>query len=94
MSRIDSSESFTSTGTSKQIPLRDDFNVSIDFSTGSGVGTVELQRSFDKGNTWHTTDTYTSDAEQIGDATGEGSIIWRLNCSAFTSGTIIARISQ
>lgn len=94
MSRIDSSESFAATGTSEQIALRDDFNVSIDFTTESGVGTVELQRSFDQANTWHTTDTFTADNESVGNATGEGSILWRLNCSAFTSGVINARISQ
>ena len=94
MALIKSTASFTGTGTSDPvISLRDDFNLSLDFSTGSGVGTVELQRSFDQGNTWFTTDTFTADTENVGDATREN-LRWRLNCTAFTSGIIAARISQ
>ena len=93
MALISSTKSFTGTGTSDPISLRDDFNVSLDFTTGTGIGTVELQRSFDQGNTWFTTDSFTADDEKIGDATREN-LRWRLNCTAFTSGIIAARISQ
>ena len=95
MSRIVLEKSFTATGpTATDIPLSGLFNFSADFTSGPGAGTVQLQRSFDKGLTWKTTDTASVDNEGVGEATGEGSIRWRLNCSAFTSGTIITRISQ
>ena len=94
MSRIDIDANFTGTGPTETIPISRLFNFSADCTSGPGVGTVELQRSFDKGLTWKTTDSVTADTESVGEATGEGSVIWRLNCSAFTSGTIIARISQ
>ena len=93
MALKESTASFTGTGTSDPISLRDDFNLSLDFSTGAGVGTVDLQRSFDQGNTWHTTDTFSSDTQNVGEATRE-ELRWRLNCTAFTSGIIAARISQ
>ena len=94
MSRIFLEESFTGTGaTATDIPLSGKFNFSADFTTGTGIGTVQLQRSFDSGVSWKTTDSLTADDESVGEAV-ENSVRWRLNCSAFTSGTIIARISQ
>lgn len=84
--------SFTSAVPSEQVALNSDFNLSLDFSTGSGVGTVELQRSFDDGVTWETTDTISSDTENNGLAVGN--LVWRLNCTAFTSGTIAGRLEQ
>jgi len=94
MSKVVLEVSFTSA-----VPSDDDialdglFNFSADFVTGTGVGTVQVQRSFDNARTWKTTDEFTTDVENIGEAT-ENSVRWRLNCSAFTSGTITARISQ
>ena len=86
--------SFTSAVPSDDtVPLIGLFNLSVDFTTGTGVGTVELQRSFDNELTWKTVDSFTADNESVGDA-AENSVRWRLNCSAFTSGTITARISQ
>ena len=85
---------FTSAiASAKNVPLSGKFNFSADFTTGTGVGTVQLQRSFDNGVTWKTTDEFTADDESVGDAV-ENSVRWRLNCSAYTSGTITARISQ
>ena len=83
---------FTSTGASDVIALSGGFNLSLDFTTGSGVGTVELQRSFDDGVTWETTDSKTADTEENGLAVSN--LLWRLECTAFTSGTIAGRLEQ
>ena len=83
---------FTSAIASDPVALSGGFNLSLDFTTGSGVGTVELQRSFDKGVTWETVDSKTADAEENGNA--NGNLLWRLNCTAFTSGTISGRLEQ
>ena len=83
---------FTSAVASEQAALSGDFNVSLDYTTGSGVGTVELQRSFDDGVTWLTTDSFTADEQSIGDAVGN--ILWRLNCTTFTSGVIACILEQ
>ena len=92
MSRALLEVSFTSATNSSNIALNGDFNLSLDFTTGSGVGTVDLQRSFDDGVTWETTDTISADTEKNGLAVSN--LLWRLNCSAFTSGTIACRLEQ
>ena len=53
--------SFTGVEYSSNFQTRAGFNLSL---SGFGVGTVLLQRSFDKGATWVTVETYTADAEQ------------------------------
>ena len=92
MSRALLEVDFTSATASDTVALNGDFNVSLDFTTGSGVGTVEMQRSFDSGATWETTDTYTADTEL--NALAVSNLLWRLNCSAYTSGTIAGRLEQ
>ena len=51
-----------------------------------------VRRSTDDGVTWETTDTISSDTENNGLAVGN--LVWRLNCTAFTSGTIAGRLEQ
>ena len=85
-------QDFTSTGVSESIRLSDKFNFSLDFSTLSGEGTVELQRSFDDGSTWKTVESNTADVEKVGDAAEN--ILWRTECTVYTSGTITSRVSQ
>ena len=93
MYRVVLEESFTATGASAtDIALDGTFNFSADFTTGTGVGTIELQRSFDNKQTWKSTDSVTADDERIGEAV-ENSVRWRL-FATITSGTILARISQ
>lgn len=72
------------------------FNVSI---YGTFVGTVQLERSFDDTNwlpiTAAGTQMYlwTGPASEIA-AEIESGVSYRLNCTAYTSGTINYRISQ
>ncbi len=84
-------DSFTSATTGTAMETTSDFNISVDFTTGSGSGTVALERSFDGGTSWKSVKEYTADAEEIGECV-EG-IQHRLNCTAFTSGTIAGRLS-
>lgn len=83
--------SFTSAVAGNEMNAEGDFNISLDFTTGSGVGTVALERSFDGGVTWKKVKEYTADAEEVGNSAG--SLLHRLNCTAFTSGTIAAEIN-
>lgn len=84
-------ESFTGTGAGSSMTTTSDFNISIDFTTGLGSGTVALERSFDGGTTWKTVKSYTADAEEVAEC--PENIQHRLNCTAFTSGTIAGRLS-
>jgi hypothetical protein len=92
--------SFTATGQSAsfQLGTRDsEFNVS---ARGTFVGTIRLERTFDGGTNWHPltvggspimtfTAPFSEGWEEI-----ENGVLYRLNCTAYTSGTITYRISQ
>jgi len=86
-------KSFTATGFSDPIEVEGDFNISIDFSTGSGIGQVDLERSFDNGKTFKPgkVDFFVDDTEKVGNSPEQ--LKYRLNCSSFTSGTITVRLS-
>jgi len=80
---------FSAVGTSATAYILRRFNLSLTFS---GTGTVSLQRSFDKGTTWQTTDTFTANKSTIGEEV-EKNVLYRLNCTAIqASNTIIYRI--
>lgn len=96
------SGSFTGTGQSSAIGIMGKANISLGGT--APVGTVKLQRSFDSGTTYFdvsqdaagtpasyalnsTTVSFTVEEVEIG-------VIWRFNCTAYTSGTITYRISQ
>jgi hypothetical protein len=97
--------SFTATGQSAPFaPLvaqrntANGFNVSV---SGTFVATVQLERSFDNGTTWFvcssdasgTTASWTAPFSVIAEEPEPG-VIYRLNCTAYTSGTATYRISQ
>lgn len=75
------------------------FNVSI---RGNFVGTVFLQRSFDNGVTWQLCTGYNNQLPSAGFTIGvsfvceepEDGVLYRFNCTQWTSGTITTRISQ
>lgn len=69
------------------------FNVSVVGSTF--VGTVTLQRSFDKGFVWGDVDSWTADTEEW-KFEPEGGVMYRLGCKTggFTSGSVAVRLSQ
>lgn len=73
-------------------------NVSI---WGTFVGTVVAERSFDGGTTWlgsslpnSTTAISLTAPASFSVVEPEHQVLWRLRCSAFTSGTISYRLSQ
>ena len=84
-------QSFTATGQTTGLEIQGDFNISVDFSTGSGVGQVDLERSFDEGVTFKVVESYTSDVERVGNSPEQ--LVYRLRVSSFTSGTIAVRLS-
>lgn len=84
------SGSFASTGASSTVTINGCFNLSL---SGFGSATVDVERSFDSGSTWVTVESFTADAERIGKEP-ENRVMYRLNCSAYTSGTITYRISR
>lgn len=95
------SGTFTATGTSNNFsPQRDSsFNVSL---WGTFVATVALERSFDAGANWLPV-TYADSPSTALSYTAPTSFVWpepeegvqyRLNCSAYTSGTVSYRLSQ
>lgn len=66
------------------------YNLSLEFI---GSGTIAVQRSFDGGAHWKTISTYTTNTESV-DFEPEEGVMYRLNCTAFTAGPIICRLSQ
>lgn len=84
-------ESFTGTANGTGATLEKHFNLSV---SGTFVGTVEIQRSYDGiSGTYHTIKAYTVPIEETG-IEPEGGIFYRMACTAFTSGTIVTRLGQ
>lgn len=97
--------SFTGTGQSASFTTETNqitgasFNVRLDLA-GAATGSVNLERSFDRGTTWDivSTDatgtpcTFTTDAHIVVDEI-EGGVYYRLNCTAVT-GTINYRLGS
>lgn len=78
------------------------FNVTL---SGTFVATVAVQRSFDSGSTWHTVSknadgdaaSYTAPISltiQEVEGREEAPVLYRLNCTAYTSGTVTYRMSM
>lgn len=92
------SGSFGGTGQSTSIELKGQFNLTI---SGTFTATVALQRSFDAGSSWHTLSrdsagnaaSYTAPCSMIAEEIEDG-VLYRLNCTAYTSGTAAYRISR
>jgi hypothetical protein len=91
--------SFTATGNSESFrrdSRREAFNMSL---WGTFVGTVILERSFDGGETFlpltalGTSITFTAPCTEVFEEP-EPSVLYRLRCSAYTSGPINYRLSQ
>jgi hypothetical protein len=87
------SASFTPTvGIGKLVPA---FNMSL---WGTFVATIALERSFDAGTTWlpltalGNAISFTGAATEVFDEPESG-VIYRLNCTAYTSGTVNYRLS-
>lgn len=93
------SGSFSGVGQSASIKIRGMANVSLFF--GGAVATVALERSFDDGATWFVVSknsvpedaSYTDNVDAVIEES-EPNVLYRWNCTAFTSGGITYRISQ
>ena len=95
------SGTFTSTAQSNAIAAFGRVNLLIE----GGIGTVALEKSFDNGTSWLVV-SKNSDGEQASYTTAsnvafngsftepESGIQYRLNCTAYTSGSINYRISH
>lgn len=93
---------FTATGQSATytpaVLLRDGmFNVTL---YGTFVASVQLERTFDNGSNWHAMTAagtpiyvWTDEASEQAQETEPG-VRYRLNCTAYTSGTVTYRISE
>lgn len=79
----------TGTGITAATQITGEFNLSL---TGFGTATIVLERSIDGGVNWGVIESFTTDAQKIGE--GAGGTHYRLNCTAYTSGTIRYRISS
>lgn len=89
---------FTSAVPGKEIRVHGKFNVEIN---NGGVMTIQIERSFDDGVSFFevsldstgTPASYTADFSGILEEPEDG-MLYRLNCTAFTSGSATGRISQ
>jgi hypothetical protein len=89
--------SFTATGNGAEFkPRPGKFNLAI---YGTFTATVKLQRSFDGGDNWidctnlGSAVSFSTAATEVIDEP-EREVRYRLNCSAYTSGTVNWRLSQ
>ena len=90
-------KTFTATGTSDWVPFMGSASLSIQF----GVGTVQLQRSYDDGTTVETLSKNADgdDAEYTSNMSGtldetSGGVLYRFECTAYTSGNIVCRLGD
>ena len=92
------SGAFSGTGAGAGVALCGPFNLSV---WGTFVATVVVERSFDGGTTWLplSLDTYGTTVSLTAPCSlivsePETGVLYRLRCSAFTSGTASWRLSQ
>lgn len=80
-------KAFTATGQSDEVRSQGIVTYYADFSTGSGVGTVQLQINL--GGAWVAADdAITASMTTVEVAETKGYFLYRWNCSVYTSGTI------
>lgn len=95
-SRNKVSEKLTGVSRTAAAQMYGNFNFSL---AGTFVGTVRLEKSYDQGTTWapvtaNAVDVeFTEPCEELFTEPEIG-VVYSWNCTAFTSGTINARISQ
>jgi hypothetical protein len=87
---------FAATGQSAKGSFKGCFNLTI---SGTFVATMRLERTFDDGTTWHPCTQggqiiyLTGPCSEVINEPGSG-VNYRLNCTAYTSGTVTYRLSQ
>ena len=92
LERDSKSDSFTAAvaGGELFVAKNERFTISAYFGT-PGVGTIAFERNLN-GTGWREVENYTTNTEKDGIA-AENMII-RLNCTTFTSGTIVGRLGR
>lgn len=93
---LDISGAFGATGESEENYAQDgEFNLSL---SGTFVATVALQRSFDQKATWVDVEEFTAVTEKTGTCSVKNPqgvpVAYRLNCSAYTSGSVVFVLNQ
>jgi len=81
---------FNSPEASDPVGLFRKYNMSI---SGSFSAEVHLERSFDKGLTWHVLETVTAPRQYIGEEPETG-ILYRVRCISYSEGSVHYRLSQ
>ncbi len=91
------SGTITSAAAITGVPIKGDFNISV---YGTFVATIQIERSFDGGSNWIplSKDSSGSNASYTAPFTfpafePERGVLYRLNCTSYTSGTATYRIS-
>ena len=80
---------FDAQGQSEVVRVREWFNLSL---SGTFDATIAAERSFDAGVTWVEVEAFTGKVERRGYETED--LLYRLNCTQYTSGTVLYRISR
>jgi hypothetical protein len=81
---------FTGIATSETSNMYKSFNISL---SGTFVADIILERSFDQGVTWLQIIGYTNGIETQHNEP-ESNVLYRFNCTGYTSGSVIYRISR
>ena len=80
---------FGATGNSASLAFKGGYNVSV---WGTFVATIQRQRSFDDGVTWLAVGADITVIGELSDDEPEFGVIYRLECTVYTSGTVNYRL--
>jgi hypothetical protein len=94
--QVNVTDLITGVGVGNIARVRGTFNYSL---SGTFVATLRLERSLNNGLTWNPVTAFGEQYNftvpcQESHAEPEDGALYRWNCTAYTSGTVIARISQ
>jgi hypothetical protein len=92
------SQTLTGVAQTSSVGLRGAFNVAL----SGGVGTVQIERSFDGGTMWFPLFNGTTllswalngNAASVTLSEPEDAVKYRINCTAYTSGNIVCRFGK
>lgn len=85
---------FTSATAGTSLPLKGEFNASVQWN--GAVGTVQIQRFFEGDSSWRVVKEYANTDGDIEIVLNEpeGNVLYRFQCTAWTSGTFYCRFGQ
>ncbi len=85
-------QDFSATGTSSEVDGDQDTPMHLSIQ-GTFAGTIQLQRSFNSGTNWGVVDSYTAVTEKTIQRTS-AAYQYRLECTAYTSGTAVCGLGS